>query len=223
MEIMSKRRQFKQHAEGIAAAFFSPLLIPYALTDQKAVIALDVTRWSKELDRPDRNAIVEMLRLLVGYPEFRTLFYHRMRCGNLAGSLLSIAAKLIYRGRTALYLNCPDIGPGLFLQHAWSTGVGAKSIGKNCWINQQVTIGHTDRSHGPIIGDNVFIHAGAKVLGPIRIGDNVKIGANALVLKDIPDNSVVIGALPSVLRRSEKKPAASAESKEVTGELTAAK
>jgi serine O-acetyltransferase len=198
---MPDRRKLKRAAEIAGSAFMTPLLIPYAVTDQKHIILEDVNRWSVELDRPAYKGLCGLLCLAVGYPEFRSLYFHRLRCGNLLGAVLSVFLKLVYRGRTALYLNCSEIGPGLFLQHAWSTGVGAKSIGRNCWINQQVTIGHVDRTHGPIIGDNVYIHAGAKVLGPIRIGNNVRIGANALVLKDIPDDSVVIGSLPSVIRK----------------------
>ncbi len=178
-----------------------PLLIPYAVTDQHAVVQQDVERWAEELQRPDCTSLLGMLRLLLVYPEFRSLFYYRLKRGNLLGSVLSFVFRLVYKGQTTLYLNCDHIGPGLFLQHAFSTALGAESIGKNCWINQQVTIGYTDRSRGPIIGDNVCIYSGAKVLGPIRIGNNVKIGANALVIKDIPDNSVVLGA-PALIRRS---------------------
>lgn len=70
-------------------------------------------------------------------------------------------------------------------------------IGENATIFQQVTIGVKDYNHPlnevPHIGDNVFIGAGAKILGPITIGDNVKIGANSVVTKDVPDNCTVVG------------------------------
>ena len=68
------------------------------------------------------------------------------------------------------------------------------SIGMNCTILHQVTIGLKDWSGegGPIIGDNVFIGAGAKIIGPVHIGDNVKIGANAVVVSDIPNNATVV-------------------------------
>lgn len=176
-----------------------PLLIPYGLTNQRKVIREDVYRWATELQRPDCASFIGMLRLLVGYPEFRSLFCHRLKCGSQPASLLAICLRTLYKGQIALFLNCVDIGPGLFLQHAWCTAVGAERIGRNCWINQQVVIGHTNREGGPVIGDNVTIHVGAKVLGPIRIGNNVKIGANALVIKDVPDNSVVIGS-PGIAR-----------------------
>lgn len=183
----------------LATPLLVPLLIPYGLTNQRDVIREDVRRWAAELERPECTSFFGMLRLLISYPEFRSLFCHRLKCGNQPASLLSICLRLVYRGQTALFLNCVDIGPGLFLQHAWCTAVGAERIGRNCWINQQVVIGHTNRDGGPVIGDNVTIHVGAKVLGPIRIGNNVKIGANALVVKDVPDDWVVLGS-PGISR-----------------------
>jgi serine O-acetyltransferase len=176
-----------------------PLLIPYALTNKRRVIEEDVKRWATELQRPECASSFGMLRMLVSYPEFRSLFCHRLKCGNQPASLLAMCLRIVYRGQTALFLNCVDIGPGLFLQHAWCTAVGAERIGRNCWINQQVVIGHTNRDGGPVIGDNVSIHVGAKVLGPIRIGNNVRIGANALVIKDVPDDTEVFGS-PGIAR-----------------------
>jgi serine O-acetyltransferase len=196
---MNTESRARQYVELLATPFMLPLLIPYGLTNQRQVIREDVQRWAAELERPECASFLGMLRLLMSYPEFRSLFCHRLKCGNQPASLLSMFLRLVYRGQTALFLNCVDIGPGLFLQHAWCTAVGAERIGRNCWINQQVVIGHTNRDGGPVIGDNVTIHVGAKVLGPIRIGNNVKIGANALVVKDVPDDCVVLGS-PGISR-----------------------
>ena len=76
-------------------------------------------------------------------------------------------------------------------------------IGKNCMIGQGVTIGGKSGWYEvPVIGDNVHINAGAKIIGPIRIGNNVEIGANCVVVKDVPDNCVVAGIPARILRNN---------------------
>ena len=76
-------------------------------------------------------------------------------------------------------------------------------IGKNCWINQQVTIGFTNDTDCPTFGDNVHICAGAIVVGTVHIGDNSTIGAGAVVVTDIPSNSVAVGVPAKVVRIKE--------------------
>lgn len=75
------------------------------------------------------------------------------------------------------------------------------AIGKNCVIGQCVTIGGRSKHYQvPKIGDNVYIGAGAKILGPITVGNNSVIGAGAVVLKDVPENSVVVGIPAKVIK-----------------------
>lgn len=79
-------------------------------------------------------------------------------------------------------------------------------IGKNCVIFQQVTIGSntlvdSDRKGAPIIGDNCYIGAGAKIIGNVRIGNNCRIGANCVIVNDIPDNSVVVLNAPRIIQK----------------------
>ena len=95
-----------------------------------------------------------------------------------------------------LYIRCRNIGPRLYIQHGFATYITARSIGSNCWINQQVTIGYTFDPEPPIIGNGVRISAGAKVIGQITVGDNAIIAANAAVVKDVPENAVV-GGVPA--------------------------
>lgn len=78
-------------------------------------------------------------------------------------------------------------------------GSGVK-IGNNCTIYQQVTLGK-NKGEFPVIGDNVTIFAGAKILGGIKIGNNAVIGANAVVLKDVPDDSVAVGVPAKVVKK----------------------
>ena len=91
-----------------------------------------------------------------------------------------------------------DIDKGFYIGHFGSIIINPKvKIGKNCNISQGVTIGASIRGKTqgyPTIGDNVFIAPGAKIFGNITIGNNVAIGANAVVTKSFPDNSVIAGS-----------------------------
>lgn len=88
----------------------------------------------------------------------------------------------------------------MYLQHGFATIITAKSIGDNVWINQQMTIGHKGES-APVIGNNVRISCGAKILGGVRIGDNVVVGAGAVVVKDVPSNCVVAGVPAKIIKQ----------------------
>jgi serine O-acetyltransferase len=87
------------------------------------------------------------------------------------------------------------IGPGLYIGHFGGITIGKHVVlGANCSISQQITVGAAGRdgNYGaPVLGDNVYIAPGARVFGRIRIGHSVKIGANAVVHADVPDNAVV--------------------------------
>ena len=123
--------------------------------------------------------------------EFRNVFYFGSR---EPGILLSI----LCRPMVSLHIGSKmKVGPGFFVMHGDGTFVNAKSIGENCRIWQQVTIGIEGTDH-PTIGNNVTIYAGAKVVGKVRIVDNVTIAANSLVIKDVPSNVTVIG-VPAVV------------------------
>jgi serine O-acetyltransferase len=103
-----------------------------------------------------------------------------------------------------LYLSTKNIGPGFMIWHGFSTIIYADSIGKNCTIRQQITVGNEGNRGGgiPIIGDNVEIGAGAIIIGNIKIGNNVMIGANAVVTKNVPDNCTVIGIPAYIIKRN---------------------
>lgn len=83
--------------------------------------------------------------------------------------------------------------------HGFSIIIHCTSIGSNCTIFQQVIIGATDKGTSAI-GDIVRIYCGAKVLGNIRVGNNGTIGANAVVVKDVPDKVVVVGVPAHIIK-----------------------
>ena len=99
---------------------------------------------------------------------------------------------------TGIYISPnAQIGPGLYFPHFGCIFIGNYSvIGKNCDIYQGVTLGYSGRQEDggyPVVGDRVVVAAGAKVLGPIHIGNDAAIGANAVVTKSMPEHAVVVG------------------------------
>jgi serine O-acetyltransferase len=89
------------------------------------------------------------------------------------------------------------IGSGFYIGHFGGIVVNEKSIiGRNCNISHGVTLGESNRGEKrgcPVLGDNVYIGPGAKIVGAVRIGNDVAIGANCVVTKDVPDRAVVVG------------------------------
>ena len=102
-----------------------------------------------------------------------------------------------------------NLGNGLYIGHFGGINVGVHTvIGDNLNISQQVTIGISNRGKNkgtPIIGDNVYIGPGARIFGGIKIGNNVAIGANSVVTKDVPDDSVVVGIPGKVISKKGSK------------------
>ncbi len=101
------------------------------------------------------------------------------------------------------------IGKGFFIDHGMGVVIGETTeIGDNCTLYQGVTLGGTGKDVGkrhPTLGNNVLVGAGAKVLGPFTIADNSKIAANAVVLKEVPENSTAVGIPARVVRQHGKK------------------
>lgn len=97
------------------------------------------------------------------------------------------------------------IGKRCFIDHGMAVVIGETTeIGDDVTIYQAVTLGGTGKDTGkrhPTIGNRVIISSGAKVLGPFRVGDDVKIGAGSVVLKEIPDNCTVVGIPGTIVKR----------------------
>lgn len=148
----------------------------------------DLARWNYQYSLSG-SKIFCFSMLMWTYPEFRNLFIYRNRFRRLYRSWV----KFFYRPMNTLFLESQEIGGGLFIQHGFATVLAAQSVGENCWINQQVTVGYTGSGHPPIIGNDVMITCGAKVLGSINIGDGAVIGANAVVVKDVEPGAIMVG------------------------------
>jgi serine O-acetyltransferase len=104
-----------------------------------------------------------------------------------------------------------EIGGGLFLPHTVGTVIGAERIGCNVTIMQGVTLGTKEPDMQftvlmrPVIGNNVLIGAGAKIIGRVIIGDYARIGANAVVLDDVPPHAVAVGLSAKVIEPKQQK------------------
>lgn len=102
------------------------------------------------------------------------------------------------------------LGEGLFIDHATGVVIGETAeVGAQVTLYQGVTLGSTSLSKGkrhPTVGDRVTLGAGAKILGPITIGHDSRIGANAVVVRPVPPNSVVVGVPGQVISRSRPRP-----------------
>ena len=169
--------------------------------------------------REDVNAVRERdpaarsnLEVLLLYSGVHALIAHRIAHGlYLREHYFSARAiSQISRALTGIEIHPgATIGKGLMIDHGMGVVIGETAeIGDNCTIYQGVTLGGTGKDVGkrhPTLGNNVMVGAGAKVLGPFSIGDNVKIAANAVVLKEIPDESTAVGIPAKVVRREGVK------------------
>ena len=102
------------------------------------------------------------------------------------------------------------IGKGLFIDHGMGVVIGETTeIGDNCTLYQGVTLGGTGKETGkrhPTLGDNVMVGAGARVLGPFKIGSGTKVASGAVVLEEIPEDSTAVGIPARVVRKAGKRP-----------------
>jgi serine O-acetyltransferase len=102
-----------------------------------------------------------------------------------------------------------EIGRRLFIDHGSGVIIGETSVvGNDCTLYQGVTLGGTGKEQGkrhPTLRDNVFVGAGAKILGNIVVGENCRVGAGSVVLQDVPDNSTIVGVPGHIVLRDGKR------------------
>ena len=159
--------------------------------------------WILENDPAARNG----LEVILLYPCIHALIMHRIAPGLYKINLKFIARFLsqISRFFTGIEIHPgAQIGKGFFIDHAMGVVIGETAIiGNDVIMYHGVTLGGTGKETGkrhPTIGNNVIIGAGAKVLGNIYIGDGVKIGANSVVLKDVPPYCTAVGVPAKIVK-----------------------
>ncbi len=148
------------------------------------------------------------------YPSFRAVRRHR-RAHKLWLSGHKLLARWVSqrtRKLTGIEIHPgATIGSGLFIDHGMGVVIGETAeLGDNVTLYQDVTLGGTGKDVGkrhPTIGSNVVIGAGAKVLGPFKVGDGAKIGASAVVLKEVPPGATVVGNPGRIVRQAGARPA----------------
>ena len=152
-------------------------------SDYSDIIRQDIYFWKELKHIEDDNELVLLARLLLETEAFRNLMMFRLHKHRFL-------FRHLFPPMNTLYIGVNDnIGPKLYIQHGFSTIISAKSIGEECWINQQVTIGF-EQDRQPVIGNHVRICAGAVIIGDVTIGDNAIIAAGAVVTKDVPPGEI---------------------------------
>ncbi|MDR0432123.1 MAG: serine O-acetyltransferase [Bifidobacteriaceae bacterium] len=141
------------------------------------------------------------LEVALGYPGLHAVWAHRLTHRMWRRSWLKLPARLV--SQMARFMTGVEIHPGaklgrrLFIDHGMGIVIGETTeVGDDVTLFQGVTLGGRSMSPGkrhPTLGDRVVVGAGAKVLGPLTIGDDVQIGANAVVVKDGPAGAVMVG------------------------------
>ncbi|MDU7885735.1 MAG: serine O-acetyltransferase EpsC [Clostridium perfringens] len=146
------------------------------------------------------------LEVLLLYQSIHVLIFYRIAHGLYKIKLFFLARLISQLGRffTGIEIHPgAKIGKGLFIDHGMGVVIGETAeIGDNVTIYHGVTLGGTGKDKGkrhPTIGNNVIIGCGAKILGPLSIGDGAKIGANSVVLKNVPKEKTAVG-IPAVIK-----------------------
>ena len=158
---------------------------------KKRQIDADLRKYSA-----DGTGVGAFIKVCTRQRVFRNLFYYRL------GEYVSVFIKWLLPPERTLTIWCPEIGKGCHFEHNYATYLNAERIGRDFYCLHLVTLGNDSQGQRPVIGDGVSIYTGATVFGGIHIGDNVTIGAGAVVSKDVPANCTVVGN-PAVIVRKD--------------------
>ena len=165
----------------------------------------DVQRWiiPQQVADPSEVTFLTTIRLLWQHMPLRAMLWYRFSSWCKAKDIPFVPGfvqRFLYRFFGLEISAGANIGGGLYIAHPNGTVIFAQEIGENCSIIANVTIGMRNEWAFPRIGNNVFIGAGARVLGGIHVGDGAVIGANAVVIHDVPAGATVVGIPARVIR-----------------------
>lgn len=163
-------------------------------------------------------AAKNVLEVILLYPGFHAILFHRLAHAFYIRHRFFLARWISQVGRSMTGIEIHPgavIGKGFFIDHGMGVVIGETAeVGDNCTIYHGVTLGGTGKDKGkrhPTIGNNVLIGAGAKILGPFKVGDNARIGANAVVLNEVEPNTSVMGVPGRAVKKGDVKRAPSIE------------
>ncbi len=158
---------------------------------------------------PAAKNIIEVILL---YPGFHAIFFHRIAHWFYNKKLFFVSRFISQFSRffTGIEIHPgAKIGRGLFIDHGMGVVIGETAeVGDNCTIYHGATLGGTGKDTGkrhPTIGNNVLISSGVKILGPFKVGDNSRIGANAVILREVEPNTTVVGVPGRPVRKGVAK------------------
>lgn len=167
----------------------------------KQKCAMDLEQWLLHFPHIVNEKKMFQLGYILLYDKvFRNILLNRLH----RNPLMYAITRLFFKPLESCYINMPPekIGGGFSFQHGFSTIVAAKEIGERCCVYQQVTIGYNGEE-APIIEDDVTIMTGAIVIGGITVKTGAKVGAGAVVTKDVPKQATVAGVPARVLSAND--------------------
>jgi serine O-acetyltransferase len=166
---------------------------------------------AKQIARRD-PAARGVFSVILLYPGFHALVFYRLAHTFQRIRLLCLARWISQVGRffTGIEIHpAAKIGKGLFIDHGMGVVIGeTAAIGDHCTLYHGCTLGGTGKEKGkrhPTLGDHVLVGAGAKILGPFYVGNNAMIGANAVVLSEVPEGATVVGVPGHVIRKKDEE------------------
>ena len=196
----------------------TPAFLSKKVMNLKALTKLSIPKKIKEEIKiiKDRDpAARSTLEIILCYPGFQALLMHRAShiIWKSNKSYLKLVARLISqltRLMTGIEIHPgAKVGKGVFIDHGMGVVIGETTeIGDNCLLYQGVTLGGTGKIHGkrhPTLKNNVVVGAGAKVLGALSIGENTRIGAGSVVLRDVAADCTVVGVPGRIVHKSGVK------------------